>query len=151
MDEIKKFVDDIINNIGYFEMLIGQSLRKNKMLRVSLWKDEPGYMLVPHPDSTYKLLTMQLYLPRTSDEDNIGTMFYDQNQLPVKQVPFTRNCGYMFVPCREKGRTTYHGIEGKVSHIRHSVVINIFDKVPFQRKMLKKGDSGPSDDIWYPI
>ncbi|MEQ1952579.1 hypothetical protein ABMA59_14325 [Mesorhizobium sp. CN2-181] len=65
-----------------------------------LTRDIPGYSISPHPDTHWKGITVQLYLPPDDSHANIGTVFHDV--LPngklarSTQMRFARNCGYAF-------------------------------------------------------
>lgn len=65
-----------------------------------LTRDIPGYFIPPHPDTHWKGITVQLYLPPDDRHANIGTVFHDV--LPDgklarnSQMRFARNCGYAF-------------------------------------------------------
>ena len=149
---IKEVVDQFKSNdnIEYLEFLTKKKLTGGRMLRMSIWKDVPGYKLSPHPDSTYKLLTTQIYLPIDEEEEShLGTSMYDQNIKEAKRVDFKKNCGYMFSPCHDDGCVTHHGLEGVVDMTRYSFMINIFDKQKFESKMRSKNDLFPEENAWH--
>ena len=153
-DQVRDIVDQFkhSDNIEYLEYLTKKTLRGDHMLRMSIWKDNPGYKLSVHPDSTYKLLTAQVYLPiDETAEAHLGTSLYDQKKQPAKKFAFKKNAGYMFVPNRDEGQVTYHGLEETVDITRHSFMINIFDRLKFEQKMKTKNSTLPEDNVWHEL
>jgi hypothetical protein len=65
-----------------------------------LTRDIPGYRILPHPDTHWKGITVQLYLPPDNAHVNIGTIFHgvapDKTLTRGAQMPFARNSGYAF-------------------------------------------------------
>lgn len=65
-----------------------------------LTRDVPGYKILPHTDTHWKGITVQLYLPRDDRHVNIGTIFHgrgaDGNLTRDAQMRFARNSGYAF-------------------------------------------------------
>jgi hypothetical protein len=65
-----------------------------------LTRDVPGYKILPHTDTHWKGITVQLYLPRDDRHVNIGTIFHsrspDGTLTRGAQMPFARNSGYAF-------------------------------------------------------
>jgi hypothetical protein len=65
-----------------------------------LTRDIPGYKIHPHPDTHWKGITVQLYLPRDDAHTNIGTIFHgrqpDGTLTRDAQMRFARNTGYAF-------------------------------------------------------
>jgi hypothetical protein len=65
-----------------------------------LTRDIPGYLITPHTDTSWKGITVQLYLPRDDAHTDIGTIF--QRVKPggglekATQMRFARNSGYAF-------------------------------------------------------
>src|SRR5205823_9878982 len=51
-----------------------------------LTRDVPGYKILPHTDTQWKGITVQLYLPRDDAHVNIGTIFHGR-QPDGKIVP----------------------------------------------------------------
>ena len=41
-----------------------------------LTRDIPGYRIYPHPDTHWKGITVQLYLPRDDSTAHVGTIFH---------------------------------------------------------------------------
>jgi hypothetical protein len=65
-----------------------------------LTRDTPGYKIPPHPDTRWKGITVQLYLPRDDKTSHIGTIFHERlpdGSLPKRaQMKFSPNTGYAF-------------------------------------------------------
>jgi hypothetical protein len=65
-----------------------------------LTRDVPGYKILPHTDTHWKGITVQLYLPRDDAHVNIGTIFHgraaDGTLTRGAQMRFARNSGYAF-------------------------------------------------------
>jgi hypothetical protein len=65
-----------------------------------LTRDVPGYNILPHTDTHWKGITVQLYLPRDDAHTNIGTIFHgrgpDGTLTRGAQMRFARNTGYAF-------------------------------------------------------
>lgn len=76
-----------------------------------LTRDTEGYRIREHTDTRWKGITVQLYLPRDTSLDGIGTVFSEQ--LPdgkfrrVKQMSFIPNHGYAFAV----GTDTWHSVD----------------------------------------
>jgi hypothetical protein len=89
-----------------------------------LYRDSDGYRIKPHPDTRKKVVTMQLYCPPDSSQENLGTTLYkasikglmhlDSYCLePVKTIPFLPNLGYAFVVLK-----AYHSLKNMSWHGR---------------------------------
>ncbi len=79
----------------------GRGYEKTGMYPIPiLTRDIPGYLITPHTDTSWKGITVQLYLPRDDSHTNIGTIFHAQladGSLPKrKQMRFAPNTGYAF-------------------------------------------------------
>src|SRR5262245_52159966 len=65
-----------------------------------LTRDIPGYEIPPHPDTRWKGITVQLYLPRDNTTSHVGTIFHERlpdGSLPKRtQMKFSPNSGYAF-------------------------------------------------------
>src|SRR6187200_476959 len=65
-----------------------------------LTRDIPGYLITPHPDTHWKGITVQLYLPRDDSTAHIGTIFHERRpdgSMPkARQMRFVPNSGYAF-------------------------------------------------------
>jgi hypothetical protein len=65
-----------------------------------LTRDVPGYKILPHTDTLWKAITVQLYLPRDDSHVKIGTIFHgrspDGTLTRAAQMRFARNTGYAF-------------------------------------------------------
>ena len=92
-----------------------------------LYRDSDGYEIKPHPDARKKVVTMQLYCPTDSSQQDLGTTLYQAslNGLrhprsyflePVKTLPFLPNVGYAFVVLK-----AYHSPFGMSWHGRPKI------------------------------
>jgi hypothetical protein len=76
-----------------------------------LTRDIPGYLIPPHPDTHWKGITAQLYLPKDDANTDIGTIFHEKladGSLPKKaQMRFAPNTGYAFAV----GDDTWHSAD----------------------------------------
>jgi hypothetical protein len=75
-----------------------------------LTRDTAGYQIHEHTDTRWKAITVQIYLPRDSSLDGVGTMFSERvpggTFRPVKQVAYIPNHGYAFAV----GNDTWHSV-----------------------------------------
>ena len=76
-----------------------------------LTRDTSGYRIPEHTDTHWKGITVQLYLPRDSSLDGIGTVFSQRLKngkfRRVSQMPFVPNHGYAFAV----GDDTWHSVD----------------------------------------
>jgi hypothetical protein len=100
-----------------------------------LTRDIPGYLITPHTDTSWKGITVQLYLPRDDAHTNIGTIFHDKlpdGSLPKRrQMRFAPNTGYAFAV----GDNTWHSADpvGPEVTTRDSILLTYFvDKGPLR-------------------
>jgi hypothetical protein len=83
-----------------------------------LTRDVPGYSIPPHPDTPWKGITVQLYLPEDDANVDVGTILY--GVLPNgwlrsrTQMRFAPNSGYAFVV----GNDTWHSADTVHDRIR---------------------------------
>jgi len=65
-----------------------------------LTRDVPKYRIAPHPDTHWKGITIQFYLPPDDSTEHIGTIFHERlpdGSMPkVIKMPFLPNTGYAF-------------------------------------------------------
>jgi hypothetical protein len=93
-----------------------------------LTRDIPGYRITPHPDTHWKGITVQLYLPRDDSTTHIGTIFHDHlpdGSMPKrKQMKFAPNTGYAFAVDKE----TWHSADpvGTEVTTRDSILLTYF-------------------------
>jgi hypothetical protein len=93
-----------------------------------LTRDIPGYLITPHPDTHWKGITVQLYLPRDSSCTHVGTIFHERladGSLPKrKQMSFAPNTGYAFAV----GEDTWHSADpvGAEVKTRDSILLTYF-------------------------
>jgi len=93
-----------------------------------LTRDIPGYLITPHTDTSWKGITVQLYLPRDGSTTHIGTIFHEKlpdGTLPKrKQMTFAPNTGYAFAV----GSDTWHSADpvGPEVKSRDSILLTYF-------------------------
>lgn len=77
----------------------------------TLTRDIPNYSILPHTDTQWKGITVQLYLPRDDTTRHIGTIFHerqaDGSLRKALQIPFSPNTGYAFAV----GDDTWHSVD----------------------------------------
>lgn len=93
-----------------------------------LTRDVPGYQIGIHPDTHWKGMTIQLYLPRDPSYKHVGTVFHrrtgENAYERVWQMPFLPNTGYAFAV----GEHTYHSVDtvGPEVQTRDSILLTYF-------------------------
>jgi hypothetical protein len=93
-----------------------------------LTRDVPGYLIPPHPDTRWKGITVQLYLPRDRSITHVGTIFHEQlsdgTLTKTKQMPFAPNSGYAFAVDTD----TWHSADrvGPEVTTRDSILLTYF-------------------------
>ena len=93
-----------------------------------LTRDVPGYKIPPHPDTRWKGITVQLYLPRDDSMSHIGTIFHERlpdGSLPKRaQMKFSPNSGYAFAVDQD----TWHSADtvGPEVSTRDSILLTYF-------------------------
>jgi hypothetical protein len=93
-----------------------------------LTRDIPGYCIFPHPDTLWKGITVQFYLPPDNSASHIGTIFHEllpDGQTPKKaQMPFSPNSGYAFAVADN----TWHSADtvGPEVQTRDSILLTYF-------------------------
>jgi hypothetical protein len=99
-----------------------------------LTRDVAGYHIPPHPDTHWKTITVQLYLPRDDAISHVGTVFHERRpeglQRSVK-MSFSPNTGYAFAV----GGKTWHSVDpvGPEVDSRDSILLTYFaDQGPFR-------------------
>jgi len=101
-----------------------------------LTRDVAGYRIGIHPDTRWKGMTIQLYLPRDRSIEHVGTIFHKRNGDRTYHVsarmPFSPNTGYAFAV----GPDTYHSVDtvGPEVSTRDSILLTYFvDQTFFER------------------
>ena len=93
-----------------------------------LTRDIAGYHIPPHPDTHWKGITVQLYLPRDDTTTHIGTIFHERlpdGRMPKrKQMRFAPNTGYAFAVDEH----TWHSVDlvGPEVTTRDSILLTYF-------------------------
>ena len=85
------------------ERRFGERHQRVRMFPIPiLTRDVPNYRIDPHPDTRWKGITVQFYLPPDDSTKHIGTIFHEclsreeKKFTRVKQMPFLPNSGYAF-------------------------------------------------------
>src|SRR5262249_9180879 len=77
----------------------------------TLTRDVPGYTIGIHPDTRWKGITVQLYLPRDRSIEHVGTIFHHRDGEgrfhEARRMPFAPNTGYAFAV----GDDTWHSLD----------------------------------------
>jgi len=118
------------------ERRYGPSHKKIGMYPIPiLTRDVPGYRIGIHPDTRWKGMTIQLYLPRDNSIDHVGTVFHARNPdktfTRAAQMKFAPNTGYAFAVDKD----TWHSVDlvGPEVTTRDSILLTYFvDKTPLQ-------------------
>jgi hypothetical protein len=100
---------------------------------VKLQRDEPGYRIGIHPDTSDKVVLLQLYLAPDDSHPEMGTALYRRDGADFAKVdtlPFRRNSGYSFARTEE----SWHGVE-PTSALRYSLTLNY----RLRRQRLRRG------------
>ena len=100
-----------------------------------LTRDVPGYRIGVHPDTRWKGMTVQIYLPRDRSIEHVGTVFHKRSGDGSYQVsyrmPFWPNTGYAFAV----GEHTYHSVDtvGQEVGTRDSILLTYYvDRTYFE-------------------
>jgi len=107
----------------------------------TLTRDIPGYHIAPHPDTHWKGITVQLYLPRDATTPHIGTIFHERQpdgSLPKRaQMTFAPNTGYAFAV----GENTWHSADpvGPEVTTRDSILLTYFVDAGLLRHLRNRG------------
>ena len=107
----------------------------------TLFRESEGYAIAPHPDTRKKMVTMQLALPDTDQQRDLGTSLYRRSItqmrkyprgfVEAKQFPFLPNTAYAFVVLNNFGKKSWHGR----APLRHeqgvrNTLLNIYGEKP---------------------
>jgi len=106
-----------------------------------LTRDIPGYTIPPHPDTHWKGITVQLYLPRDASTPHIGTIFHAKNpDNSLKfhsKMQFLPNTGYAFAVDTD----TWHSADpvGQEVETRDSILLTYFVDAGLLRHLRNRG------------
>jgi hypothetical protein len=103
---------------------------------VKLQRDEPGYKIGIHPDTSDKVVLLQLYLAPDDAHAAMGTALYrrqGQDFAKADTLAFRRNTGYSFARTEE----SWHGVE-PVGALRYSLTLNYRLESQRLRRTFKK-------------
>ena len=101
-----------------------------------LTRDIAGYKIGVHPDTRWKGMTIQLYLPRDESIAHVGTIFNrkvgDKKYEVGRRMSFSPNTGYAFAV----GQDTYHSVDvvGPEVNTRDSILLTYFVDQTFVQK-----------------
>jgi hypothetical protein len=106
-----------------------------------LTRDTPGYSISVHPDTHWKAITVQIYLPPHDSWAHVGTIFHER--LPsgemkrISQVRFAPNSGYAFAV----GDDTFHSADKVGSEVtsRDSILLTYFHDGGALRALRNRG------------
>ena len=111
------------------ERRFGKDFRSVGMFPIPvLTRDIPGYLIVPHTDTHWKGITVQLYLPKDESAIDIGTIFHERlpdGSMPkTRQMRFAPNSGYAFAV----GDDTWHSADPVHNGVktRDSILLTYF-------------------------
>jgi hypothetical protein len=120
----------------------GANFAKIRMYPIPiLTRDIPGYGIPPHPDTRWKGITVQLYLPPDDTTPHIGTIFHARladGSLPKRtQMQFFPNTGYAFAV----GEDTWHSADtvGPEVKTRDSILLTYFVDAGLLRFLRNRG------------
>jgi hypothetical protein len=149
----KRAIWDVVGQVLCSESVRDAFVRRlakplaNRFAKVALYpvpiltRDIPGYRIYPHPDTHWKSITVQLYLPRDDSTAHIGTIFHDRQpdgSLPKHtQMKFSPNSGYAFAV----GDNTWHSADpvGTEVTTRDSILLTYFDDAGVLRFLRNRG------------
>lgn len=106
-----------------------------------LTRDIPGYLITPHPDTRWKGITVQLYLPPDRSITHVGTIFHEQladgSLKKATQMQFAPNTGYAFAV----GTDTWHSADriGPEVKTRDSILLTYFVDTGVVRILRNRG------------
>jgi hypothetical protein len=106
-----------------------------------LTRDVPGYRIPPHPDTRWKGITVQFYLPRDASATHAGTIFHERladGSLPKHtQMKFAPNSGYAFAVAED----TWHSADtvGPEVKTRDSILLTYFVDQGMLRRLRNRG------------
>jgi hypothetical protein len=93
-----------------------------------LTRDRPGYKIGIHPDTHWKGMTIQIYLPPDDSIRHVGTVFHrrtgEKTYERASQMAFLPNSGYAFAVDKD----TYHSVDtvGPEVKVRDSILLTYF-------------------------
>jgi hypothetical protein len=93
-----------------------------------LTRDRPGYKIGIHPDTHWKGMTIQIYLPPDDSIKHVGTVFHRRTSGKTyersSQMSFLPNSGYAFAVDKD----TYHSVDtvGPEVKVRDSILLTYF-------------------------
>jgi hypothetical protein len=107
----------------------------------TLLRDVPGYSIGIHPDTRWKGITVQLFMPRDRSIKHVGTVFHrrtgDDSYERVRQIEFAPNSGYAFAV----GADSYHSVDtvGPEVRSRDSIILTYYVDDTFVQRVSNRG------------
>ena len=101
--------------------ILGQRV---KYLDLSLWSDQPGFIVTEHRDLDLYGYALQLYLAPAARErlnQPVGTVFFTEDHRPVFELAYRHNSGYLI----DRTYTLNHGMTRPAVESRYSVYIRL--------------------------
>ncbi|MEA2989258.1 MAG: hypothetical protein QOG83_1969 [Alphaproteobacteria bacterium] len=124
------------------ERRFGTDLARTRLYPLPiLTRDIPGYRIYPHPDTHWKGITVQFYLPRDATATHVGTIFHrrlaDGSMPKHTQMKFAPNTGYAFAV----GEDTWHSADPVGSEVatRDSILLTYFVDSGLLRYLRNRG------------
>jgi hypothetical protein len=126
-EEVKQaFVERLAPGL---ERRFGSGFAKARLYPIpTLARDVAGYFITPHPDTRWKGITVQFYLPADATTSHVGTIFYEHlpngNFREGVRMQFVPNSGYAFAV----GKETWHAVDkvGPEVKTRDSILLTYF-------------------------
>jgi hypothetical protein len=123
--------------VDAIEKVTGAELSQS-YVRLEYALDTDGFWLEPHTDLGVKRFTMQIYLPESQSQADLGTDLYLDSGTWARRMPFVDNTALVFVP----GADTWHGLERRpIAGVRKSVIMNYVTKDWRAREQLAYSDT----------
>lgn len=120
----------------------GKDFAKTGMYPIPiLTRDIPGYLITPHTDTSWKGITVQLYLPKDDANTDVGTIFHDVlpdgSKPKAAQMRFAPNTGYAFAV----GDDTWHSADPVHNRVktRDSILLTYFVDQGLLRNFRNRG------------
>lgn len=120
---------------------LGGRCRERRLFAApTLMRDIAGYNIGIHPDTRWKGITVQFYLPPDRSIEHIGTVFHRRSGAAferVLQLPFAPNTGYAFAV----GPDTYHSVDlvGPEVRSRDSLMLTYYLDDTFAQRASNRG------------
>lgn len=107
----------------------------------TLLRDVPGYSIGIHPDTRWKGITVQMFMPRDRSITHVGTVFHRKTDKDayerVRRIEFAPNSGYAFAV----GADSYHSVDtvGPEVRTRDSIILTYYVDDTFVQRVSNRG------------